>query len=302
MPEVSVVIVCMNRPDILYPCLDSIREQNTTPLECWVVAYQFSPENLADLRAEYPWVQVVESQGVRGFSENNNLALRQVRGRFCFIVNDDTLQQVPVIDRLLKDFGRLPENAAAVSPRIELADGRLQTCGRAPWSRGRYFLHYLHRVDETRLSRWNRPEGLFQTYTLNGACFLIKTEAFRRAGWLDERYFFTPEDIALGHKLNELGYSVWADADVPITHLAGGSVSRWEQAIKPARVRGSMLFYGEPFFLKCFIWCFELLRVGKYALLPETPRRRVMQQTARNVMHTVFSHRTPKEVFIACKP
>jgi GT2 family glycosyltransferase len=184
-----------------------------------------------------------------------------------------------------------------VSPRVELADGSLQTCGRGPWSPWRYARHYLHLVDETRISRWNKEKGLFQTYTINGACFLIKTEVFKKVGWLDERYFFTPEDIALGHALNDAGYTVWADADVSITHLAGSSVSDHEQAIKPARVRGNMLFYGEPFFLKCFIWIYEAVRVGKYYFLPHSPRNLVMQNTARNVMQTVFSHKTPKEIF-----
>lgn len=304
MPEVSVVIVCMNRPDILFPCLDSIREHNTVSMEVLVVAYSFSDDNMAALRDNYPWVIVVPSSGVKGFSENNNLALSQAKGEFCFIVNDDTLQAEPVIDRLVRDLRSLPSSAAAVSPCIRFADGRIQTCGRTPWTRWRYFKHYLHLVDEGGMgSQWDSgPSSLFQTYTLNGACFLIKTEVFREAGWFDERFFFTPEDIALGHKLNDMGYTVWADPSVSVTHLAGGSVSAMEQAIKPARVRGSMIFYGEPFFLKVFIWCFEALRAFKYLFLPGTRRNTVMRKTAVNVMHTVFSKAAPKEIFIRFKP
>ena len=50
MPQVvSVVIVCMNRPDILFPCLDSLREGNADAvLETFVVAYRFSAENLGE--------------------------------------------------------------------------------------------------------------------------------------------------------------------------------------------------------------------------------------------------------------
>lgn len=302
-PQVSIVIVCMGPPQpMLYPCLDSIEARNRVSYEIWVVAYLMDPADREELASRYPHVHIVESSEVRGFSENNNLALRQVEGKYCFVVNDDTLQEVPVLDRLVEDMERLPDNAAAVSPRIELADGRLQTCGRGPWSSWRYASHYLHRVDETRLSRWNKETGLFRTFTLNGACFLIKTEVFRKIGWFDERFFFTPEDIALGHALNAAGYSVWADADVPITHLAGGTVSAMEEAIKPARVRGSMIFYGEPLWLKCFIWCFEALRVVKYLFLPRTPRNVVMKKTASNVLKTVFSKKTPKEIFIRFKP
>ena len=297
-PLVSIVIVCMNRLDNLYPCLEGIRAHTGVPCETLVVAYRFSPENLARAQADFPWVRWIVSDGTRGFSENNNLALREARGQYCFVVNDDTLMQMPVIDRLVEDFARLPEDAAAVSPCIRFPDGRVQTCGRGPWTPWRYARHYLHLVDETRHTRWTMQEGLFRTYTLNGACFLIRTDVFREAGWFDERFFFTPEDIALGDLLNRRGRSVWTDADVSITHVAGGSVSALEAAIKPARVRGSLLFYGEPLLLKLFICCFEALRVCKYAFLPRTPRNTLMRRTAVNVLHTVFSGLSPKEIFI----
>ena len=295
MPEVSVVIVCMNRPDILYPCLDSLRAHTTVPYEVLLVAYRFSPENLADVKAKYPWIQLVVSDKIRGFSENNNLALKQAKGRYCFVVNDDTLMQMPVIDRLVEDLAGLPENAAVVSPCIRFADGRIQTCGRSRWTPWRYAKHYLHLVDEGGVTP---SSSVFQSYTLNGACFLIKTEAFKRVGWFDERFFFTPEDIALGHALNDAGYTVWADPEVEITHLAGGSVSRMEAAIKPARVRGSLIFYGQPLWLRCFVWCFEALRGVKYLFLPRTERNRLMARTARNVRSTAFSKASPKELFI----
>jgi hypothetical protein len=295
----------MNRPDLLNPCLESLYAYTSTPLEVWVVAYLFSEENLKRLKEEWPEVKVVESQELRGFSENNNLALRQITGEYCFIVNDDTLLRMPVIDALLADFGRLPEDAAIVSPKIVFPDGRVQTSGRAPWTAWRYVKHYLHLVDETVPTPWSMQEGLFRTWTVNGACFLIKTAVFREAGWFDETYTFTPEDIALGHRINEMGYTVWADADVEITHLAGGTVSRLEAAIKPTRVRGALQFYsgGKPlkyFLLGSFVWCVEALRRLKYLFADRsapTSHASIMYVTARNVMRSVFSKQTSKEIF-----
>ena len=272
MPKVSVVIVCMNRPDLLYPCLEGIRAHTCE---------------------------------LRGFSENNNLALKQIDSEFCFIVNDDTLMSMPVIDRLVDDFGRLPADAAVVSPKIVFPDGRVQTNGRAPWTAWRYVKHYLHRVDETVPTAWSMKDGLFRTWTVNGACFLIKTAVFREAGWFDETYTFTPEDIALGHKVNDMGHTVWADADVTITHLAGGTVSRLEAAIKPTRVRGALQFYsgGKPvkyFLLGSFVWCVEALRRLKYLFADRTDpssHAAIMYATAKNVMRSVFTKRTSKEIF-----
>ena len=305
MPKVSVVIVCMDRPDLLYPCLEGIRTYTEATCEVWVVAYRFSAENLARLKTDWPDVKVVESRELRGFSENNNLALRQVTGEYCFIVNDDTRMRMPVIDRLLADFDRLPADAAIVSPKIVFPDGRVQTNGRAPWTAWRYVKHYLHQVDETVPTPWSMQAGLFRTWTVNGACFLIKTDVFREAGWFDETYTFTPEDIAIGHKINDMGYTVWSDADVEITHLAGGTVSRLEAAIKPTRVRGALQFYSggsalKYFLLGSFVWCAEALRRLKYRFADRSDPKShasIMYATARNVMRSIFTRRSSKQIF-----
>ena len=305
MPRVSVVIVCMNRPDLLYPCLEGIRDHTAVSHDVWVVAYRFSEENLARLKTDWPEVRIIESNELRGFSENNNLALRQVNGEYCFIVNDDTLMRMPVIDRLLADFDRLPADAAVLSPKIVFPDGRVQTCGRAPWTAWRYVKHYLHLVDETVPTPWSMKDGLFRTWTVNGACFLIMTSVFQEAGWFDETYTFTPEDIAIGQKINGLGYTVWVDADVEITHLAGGTVSRLEAAIKPTRVRGALQYYSggsafKYFLLGSFVWCVEAFRRLKYRFADRSDpasHASIMYATARNVMHSIFTKRTSKEIF-----
>ena len=46
-PLVSIVIVCMNRMDNLYPCLEGVRAHTSVSCETFVVAYRFSPDNLA---------------------------------------------------------------------------------------------------------------------------------------------------------------------------------------------------------------------------------------------------------------
>lgn len=304
MSKVSVVIVSMNRPDILKGCLDSLFDYNRTEMEVFVVAYRYSKEHLEALRKAYPSVGIVISDGTRGFAENNNLALKQVTGEYVFVVNDDTVQEMPVVDRLVRDMERLPEEVAAVSPKIVLPTGKVQTSGRAPWTMGRYMRHYIHLVNERIPTRWSNREGLFRTRTLNGACFLIRTEAFRKAGWFDERFFFTPEDIALGQKLGKMGYSLYADANTVIVHLAGGTTGPLEAAIKPARVRGAMLYYaGESGFkraiLGSFIHVVESFRCLKYILIGhKSGRKALMYRTARNVRESVFSRETPKEIFL----
>ena len=301
MPAVSIVIVCMNRPDNLGPCLDSIKQHTTSEYEVYVVAYRFSADNLSAMKAAYPWVNFIINNSISGFSENNNLALKEVKSEYCFILNDDTELPGPTIDRLIADFKALPPDAAIVAAKLLNADGSLQLCGRPDYPAFRYVLQQWHLYSEPT----DNGKGLFRTFNVSGAAFLIKTAIFKELGWFDERYFFTPEDIALGQLLNDMGKEVWTDADVSITHLAGATAGPMETAIKPTRVRGSLIFYsgGRPIvyaLMGAFIWCVEALRALRW--LParrSDPRSHaaIMYRSARNVMGSIFTRKSTKQIF-----
>ena len=251
MPAVSIVIVCMNRPDNLGPCLDSIKQHTTSEYEVYVVAYRFSTDNLSAMKAAYPWVNFIINNSISGFSENNNLALKEVKSEYCFILNDDTELPGPTIDRLIADFRALPPDAAIVAAKLLNADGSLQLCGRPDYPPFRYVLQQWHLYSEPT----DNGKGLFRTFNVSGAAFLIKTAIFKELGWFDERYFFTPEDIALSTLARRRGYSVWCDSDAEVIHKWRTTASRLAPALRPASIRGSLIFF--PTAVRSATWCWE---------------------------------------------
>lgn len=306
--EVSIVIVCMNRPDNLYPCLRSIREHTTVSHETFVVAYLYDSKLLEEARLDFPWVKFIVSDEVRGFSENNNLALRQACGKYCFVLNDDTEFSEPVIDRLVEDMRRLPASAAIVSPKLLNADGSLQLCGRPPYPSRYYALQQWHMhtepIDDT-VGKAPLFDSVYRTSNITGACFLIKRNIFEELGWFDEIYFFTPEDIALSTLAWERSYTVWVDAGITITHKWKTTASRISEAVRPAAVKGSLIFFGRrsagsKFRLSLSVWCAEFSkRVKAYFRYKKNPteENRIKLQTFRNITAEIFSNRTPKEIF-----
>ena len=308
-PLVSIVIVCMNRMDNLYPCLEGLRAHTTVPCETFVVAYRFSPKNLAKAQADFPWVSWVVSDELRGFSANNNLALRQARGQYCFVVNDDTEIREDVIGALVRDFGQLPPDAAIVSPRLLNADGTLQLCGRPPYPARYYVLQqwHLHRepIDDT-VGKTPLFGEVFRTSNITGAAFLIRTDIFRELGWFDETYFFTPEDIALSTLARKMGYGVYVDRAVAITHKWRTTATRISPAIRPAAVRGSLIFFSGGSTLKYGllalpVWLAEFSKRTKAAAkLRREPseQNRIAWETFRNITRSIFTKETPKQLFI----
>lgn len=305
MIDVSVVIVSMNNLKYLYPCLDGIKEHTKCNYEVFVVAYLFDANNLNNLKQDYPWVQVIESNEIRGFSENNNLALRRALGKYCFVVNDDTEMRMSVIDELLNTIESLPQNAAIVSPVTYNADGSVQRCGKRRYtlfSRIMDFLwlsKYLYRK-----SKYINQKGLFQTYNISGACFFIKTSVFKSVGWFDERYFFCPEDIALSTLLNKIGYTCWVQSSAKITHFGGGSWSKTLVATKPASVRGDVIFYGNGNVIKENIFRFfalinYVLKViyWLFKINVDESKRKTMIKANKNAIVALMSAQSPKSLF-----
>ena len=304
----SIVTVCMNRPDNLRPCLKSVIGNTRVSYEILVVAYMFSEENLTAVRAEFPQVTFIRSDSLRGFSENNNLALRQASGKFIFILNDDTEFSGPVIDHLVADFGQLPEDAAIVSPRILNADGTLQLCGRPEYPPVNYVRQQWHLysepLDDTVGKKPLFPD-VFETSNITGACFLIKADVFRKLGWFDEKYYFTPEDIALSTLARERGWKVYVDRELCITHKWKATASRISPAVRPAAVRGSLMFFSRGSSLRYAllalgVWPAEMCKRIKASVrqaLHPSEENRIKLQTFRHITRSIFTRRTPKEIF-----
>lgn len=246
--QVSIVIVCMNNLNNLYLCLNSIKKYSRIDYETFVVAYLFSEENLEQVKSDFPWVNFIESNEIRGFSENNNIALKQTKGKYCLVLNDDTELVDPLIDKLVDTIEKLPQSVGIVSPVLYLSDGSVQFCGRPPIPLSKHVMSVFKLWNEGReISKYTNQCGIFKSYNITGACFLIKRDLFEKVGWFDERFFFTPEDIALSTKLNKMGYECYVNADLKIIHFEGKTrkSSMSYASVKPASMRGNLIYYAD---------------------------------------------------------
>lgn len=307
MIDVSIVIVCMNNLKNLYPCLESIRKYTTeVTYETLVVAYLFSKENLEKVMSDFPWVTFIESNEIRGFSENNNLALRQAKGRYCFVQNDDTYIEDNSIGKLVEIQDGLNEDVAVLCPTTRRPNGSIQHCGVAKYNLFTYVLWCLGLFKYyIKHSKYVNKEGLFQTYNVHGACFLVKTQVFKSLGWFDERFFFCPEDIAFSTKLNKNGYKCFVQSDINIFHTGGATWSKTIKATKPASAKGDYIFYGTNSLRKILFLLISTLRYSGCALywflkmaIKKDEHKLIMFNANKNAVEALYSKKTPKELFI----
>lgn len=307
--EVSVVIVCMNNTGYLFPCLDSL--YGTTKkrtFEVIVVAYMFSKENLTALKNKYPQVAVIENNEIKGFSENNNLALTQAHGKYALVLNDDTYFTDALIDTLVDDIERLPQNVSIISPTIEHINLKKIAKGKMPLDSYWRYIASIFRINLPRSKKdlsYINGKGIFQTYNISGCVFLIKMEIFKAEGFFDEQYFFGPEDIALSTQLNKKGYKCYVDSDVKITHLQGATFGKTSLATYPAAVMGRLILICGNSLLKWFVarCCYTLVlmfTIVLYSIIEifrKNEMRTIKRKRYRNLLSVLWTNKTPKEVF-----
>lgn len=297
--RVAIVIVCMNNMKNLVTCLDSIAKYTKIEHEVWVNAYMFSDENLKIAQEKYPYVHWVINNEIAGFAENNNMILRQIKTEYVLVLNDDTEFKEPVLDELMKDI--IKPGVDIVAPKMINKEGKVLWSGYGKPSTVRHLvttsgLGRFFSKDKT----YVRQKGFFRTYTICGACFLIKRELFMELGWFDEYYFFCPEDVALSDKAIKLGYNVWANADVVLYHYQGKSSSKVYAAVLPALRKGAVRFYGNGCVVReKFLAIIELLiSLFKTIILLFMKDSSTLRKAQWNTVKTILSNKTPKEVFV----
>lgn len=295
----------MNNIKNIYPCLNSIYKYTSIDYEVLLVAYKFSEENMRKLKTDFPLITIIESQEVRGFSENNNLALKQAKGDFCFVLNDDTYFETPVVDML---YNTMMEHSDIdiLSPNLYYPDGRLQFLGRPKLNARKFILTTLKIWGEKNMRKvYQGKKGIYDIYNISGAAFMIKTSVFKKLGWFDERYFFSPEDIALSTLAKKNGYRVCQNSNIKITHIASATSSPISAATLPSSFKGHLMFYSNFNKYKYYLLCLieTPLIFSKYCVykilswFTHSETYKIYSKAEYNTLLSIWNDETPKEIF-----
>ena len=255
-PDLSISIVSLNRPDLVRQCLASIgRFTRGVGYQVHLVAHNYDAAALGEIVRSHPALIVHPVSGVRGFSENNNVALRGARGRCVAILNDDTILSSDVFAELVRFLDAHPDVAAAC-PVLRHPDGSLQVGVRGrltPWSLVAQQLKLDRLVPAAwalRLGAMDRPwlpreagEGeAIDVEAGSGACFVVRRDALEKIGFLDEAFFLGPDDVDWTRRLLRHAGRVVLLPAVSVTHLGGATLGPRYRAVLPTVYAGYYTF------------------------------------------------------------
>ncbi len=227
-PDLSIVIVNWNTRELLARCIDAIRKQGAQiDYDVWVVDNASTDGSVAFLRAEFPWVHLLEAETNLGFARANNWAMATCRGRAVLLLNSDAFLLPGALEEMLAVIGAA-SSAGAVGAQLLNPDGSFQA-GASPfptlWSEllvlttlGRRFYgqHYPSAGPDERDTA--RPVDYVE-----GACLLVRREALETVGGLDDGYFMYAEEVDWCYRMRQAGWEVWYAPAAQVVHLGGAS-------------------------------------------------------------------------------
>lgn len=168
---------------------------------------------------ELAHVRLVELPENLGFAGGFNAALRQsdaLEHEFVLALNNDAVVTPGAVDALVASAVADPD-VALLGPRVVDLDGVSEaTAGVVRAWRG-----------DTRPTR----DGEQVDY-LSWACVLVRTEALRSLGSLDERFFMYWEDVDFGLRVARAGRRMSVVQDALVVHERSSNRSRHREAIK----------------------------------------------------------------------
>lgn len=252
--DVSIIIVNYNTKELLRQCINSIY-QNVKDISFEIIVTDnASSDGSTDmLEAEFPSVNLIKSKKNGGFAYGNNLAIKQSKGRYIFLLNSDTIIIKDVITKMVNYMDK-NQSAGMIGPKLLNKDLSHQTSisGFPTFKREFYHIYKFKNLlkipivkkilikisgkigskdVEQYMENYKDIEKPQEVQVLVGAALLIRRKIINDIGLLDERYFMYYEEIDYCYQAYKAGWKSIYYPNGCIIHLIGQSGERTSKRI-----------------------------------------------------------------------
>lgn len=196
--DISVIVLTHNSEAEIKKCLTSLNAELCFLKHEIVVVDNASVDHTVDIiKEDFPHVNLIQNKSNLGVAKARNIGLKQAKGDFLFILDDDTIVLTGGITALLQ-YIKANADVGLCAPQLLNVDGSLQV-NALPYPsvlvKGQRILSKLIRkeIPYTYAQLVANQEPFLPSYVI-GAAQLIRKEAFAQVGFLDESIFYGPED------------------------------------------------------------------------------------------------------------
>ena len=223
-PLISIITLNYNQSAVTLDFLESARHLHYRNFEILVCDMASREDVRTIIKPElYPNTRLLLSEKNLGFAGGNNWGMRQAKGEFFFIVNNDTEMTPDLLDKLLQPFRDDP-SIGVTSPKIMYFDQKniIQYAGfnRMNMYTGRTTIIGEHQEDKGQFNESRETAGS------HGCAMLVKKEIIAKTGMFPEKFFLYYEEWDWSARIEKAGFKIWYTANATIYHKESVSVGK----------------------------------------------------------------------------
>ena len=261
--DIQVSIITINYNGLADTCalIDSITFNDS--MEVIVVDNASKADEASEIASRYPAVKVIRSNCNLGFAGGNNLGIKAARGKYIYLVNNDTLFKSgvsslqPLIDRLESS-----PKIGAVCPKIRFAweTCPIQFAGYTPLTNITLRNHGIGYGEEDH----GQYDTAHSTPYAHGAAMMLKREVIEKVGLMPECYFLYYEELDWSMMIARAGYEIWYEPASTIYHKESQATGQ-DSPLKNYYITRNRLLFAKrnrSGMLKILTYCYLIGIVG----------------------------------------
>lgn len=227
MASVAIVILNYNGKNYLEQFLP-VTKKYSKPHTIHVVDNKSIDDSVAYLTESHPDIKLLLFSENYGYSGGYKKALEQIVADYYILLNSDIEVTENWIDPILTIMER-DSAIAACQPKVlsfnnkdmfeyaGAAGGFIDRLG-YPFCRGRIF--------ESTEKDYGQYDDSGEVFWATGACLFLRSNAYHKAGGLDEDYFAHMEEIDLCWRFKKMGFKNFYCSESKIYHIGGGTLHK----------------------------------------------------------------------------
>lgn len=251
MTRVAILVSCYNRREITKRCMDSLALQiHKVPgysFDIWVCDDHSTDGTVRELRENYPYVNVIETEGNFYWCKSMHLLMEKTVTReydYYLMINDDVEFYEDMLETMIKAKEGRPSGDGIVGTTVSRRDGNEYTYG------GR-----------TRDFDLIFPNGHLQTCEwANWNCFFIDKKTVEQVGIIDGYYSHGQGDFDYSARMRKKNLNIWVapkavgecECNTVKNTYTDSSLSRMDRYKKLFSPKGMPFVSYMHFHIRCF--------------------------------------------------
>jgi GT2 family glycosyltransferase len=262
MKKIAIVMINYNGQKDTVDCLESILKIRKDGFRIETIIVDNYPENRIDIdEKKYKEIslKIIFNPINSGFSGGNNVGIKHAlkeNADYVLLLNNDTLVKSNFLEELF-NFAESTPQAGLIVPKIYFAKGfefhkdryKSEELGKVFWYAGGNMdwanvIGHHRGVDEVDQGQYDNIET---TDFASGCCVLIRSEVFKKIGFLDEDYFLYYEDSDFSERAKKAGFRIYYLPTSVIWHKNAGSTGGSGSKLQDYYITRNRLLFGNRF-------------------------------------------------------